>query len=71
MAEQFPGAGILVKHIKSKLQVWKKTYSAIVGILGCSGSAGATMDPTTNMIITETEDVWEEYIKVCFFNYMC
>ncbi|PIN18303.1 hypothetical protein CDL12_09030 [Handroanthus impetiginosus] len=63
MAEQFPCAGILVKHIKSKLQVWKKAYSAIVGILGCSGSAGATMDPMTNMIITETEDVWEEYIK--------
>ncbi|PIN23819.1 hypothetical protein CDL12_03454 [Handroanthus impetiginosus] len=63
MAEQFPDAGILVKHIKSKLQVWKKAYSAVVGILGGSGSAGATMDPNTNMIITETEDVWKEYIK--------
>ncbi|PIN24196.1 hypothetical protein CDL12_03073 [Handroanthus impetiginosus] len=64
LAEKCPGCGLKVKHIKSKLQVWKKAYGHILGILGSSGGGGATMDPTTHMIIAESDVVWEEYIKV-------
>ncbi|PIN09148.1 hypothetical protein CDL12_18273 [Handroanthus impetiginosus] len=64
MAEKFPNGGILTRHIKSKLQVWKKAYGHIVGILGSSGSTGAIWDPTTNMIVADSNSVWDEYIKI-------
>ncbi|PIN03683.1 hypothetical protein CDL12_23787 [Handroanthus impetiginosus] len=64
MEERFPGCGIEVKHIKSKLQVWKNTYSLIVGILGSSSGAGASWDSNTNIIVTDSDSVWEEYIRV-------
>ncbi|PIN19048.1 hypothetical protein CDL12_08276 [Handroanthus impetiginosus] len=64
MAEKFPTSGILAKHIKSKLQVWKKNYALILGILGSSGGAGASIDPSNHMIVADSESVWTEYIKV-------
>ncbi|PIN22360.1 hypothetical protein CDL12_04925 [Handroanthus impetiginosus] len=63
MDEKFPGCGIQLKHIKSKLQVWKN-YRHILGILGSSGGAGASIDPNTHMIVADSESVWSEYVKV-------
>ena len=64
MDEKFPGCGIQSKHIKSKLQVWKKDYGHILGILGSSGGAGASIDPNTRMIVADSESVWSDYVKV-------
>ncbi|PIM99073.1 hypothetical protein CDL12_28434 [Handroanthus impetiginosus] len=64
IAEKLPSAGIRVTHIKSKLQVWKKAYGHVLGILGSSGGAGASLDPNTNMIVCESESIWDDYIKV-------
>ncbi|PIN03445.1 hypothetical protein CDL12_24031 [Handroanthus impetiginosus] len=64
MEERFSSCGIEVKHIKSKLQVWKNTYSLIVRILGSSDGVGASWDSNTNMIVTDSDSVWEEYMKV-------
>ncbi|PIN18487.1 hypothetical protein CDL12_08843 [Handroanthus impetiginosus] len=64
MDEKFPGCGIQSKHIKSKLQVWKKDYGHILGILGSSGGAGASIDPNTHMIVADSESVWSDYVKV-------
>ncbi|PIN27058.1 hypothetical protein CDL12_00176 [Handroanthus impetiginosus] len=64
MAEKFPGCGILSKHIKSKLQVWKKDYGHILEILGSSGSAGPSINPNTHMIVVDSKLVWFDYIKV-------
>ncbi|PIN01548.1 hypothetical protein CDL12_25942 [Handroanthus impetiginosus] len=64
IAEKLPSTGIWVMHIKSKLQVWKKAYEHLFGILGSSGGASASLDLSTNMIICELESVWGDYIKV-------
>ncbi|PIN18267.1 hypothetical protein CDL12_09065 [Handroanthus impetiginosus] len=64
MAEKFPNCGIMSKHIKSKLQVWKKDYVLIQGIISSSGGAGAVIDPTTHVITADSETVWSEYVKV-------
>ncbi|PIN10556.1 hypothetical protein CDL12_16849 [Handroanthus impetiginosus] len=64
IAEKFPTSGILAKHIKSKLQVWKKNYALILGILGSSDGAGASIDPSNHMIVADSESIWTEYIKV-------
>ncbi|PIN21789.1 hypothetical protein CDL12_05508 [Handroanthus impetiginosus] len=61
---QAEGCDLHIKHIKSKLQVWKKTYATFLGILSISGGAGATMDPNTHTIVAENELVWDEYVKV-------
>ncbi|PIN23464.1 hypothetical protein CDL12_03809 [Handroanthus impetiginosus] len=53
----------LENMLAENLQVWKKAYGHILGILRSSGGGGATMDPTTHMIIAESDVVWEEYIK--------
>ncbi|PIN22519.1 hypothetical protein CDL12_04769 [Handroanthus impetiginosus] len=55
---KFPMAGILVKHIKSKLQVWKRTYGHVLEILGSSGGVGACLDPFTNMIVAESDSIF-------------
>ncbi|PIN10073.1 hypothetical protein CDL12_17341 [Handroanthus impetiginosus] len=39
-------------------------YGHILGILGSSGSAGASIDPNTHMIVADSESVWSEYVKV-------
>ncbi|PIN20588.1 hypothetical protein CDL12_06722 [Handroanthus impetiginosus] len=64
MAEKFSSCGILSKYIKSKLQVWKKDYSHNLGILGSSGSVGASID--THMTVVDLESIWSYYIKVHF-----
>ncbi|PIN15014.1 hypothetical protein CDL12_12350 [Handroanthus impetiginosus] len=64
MDEKFPGCGIQSKHIKSKLQIWKKDYGHILGILGSSGGARASIDPNTHMIVTDSKSVWSDYVKV-------
>ncbi|PIN23477.1 hypothetical protein CDL12_03794 [Handroanthus impetiginosus] len=67
MAEKFLISGILAKHIKSKLQVWRKNYALILGILGSSDGAGASIDLSNHMIVADSESVWTEYIKVEIF----
>ncbi|PIN02049.1 hypothetical protein CDL12_25441 [Handroanthus impetiginosus] len=62
--QKLPSFGLCIKHTESKLQVWKKTYATLLGILSTSRDLGATMDPSTYTIVVENESVWDEYVKV-------
>ncbi|KAL0413105.1 UNVERIFIED_CONTAM: hypothetical protein Sradi_1512200 [Sesamum radiatum] len=52
-------------HITSKIQVWKRQYSSIVGMMSKSRFG---WDESTCMVMIEenSKDVWDNYVKVQF-----
>ncbi|XP_012831768.1 PREDICTED: uncharacterized protein At2g29880-like [Erythranthe guttata] len=61
LANRFPTANIRGDpHIQSKLQVWKKTYGYIYGMLDTSGFG---FNEETMMVVCD-DDVWDKYVQV-------
>lgn len=62
LAKKFPGANITGnKHINSKLTVWKKVYKLLLAMFSTDGFR---YEPTTKMIVVDSDEVWVNYLKV-------
>lgn len=62
IAKKFPNARLTgQRHINSKLTVWKKAYGQVSGMVGTSGFG---FDSELNMVTVESDDVWDNYVKV-------
>ncbi|KAI4346130.1 hypothetical protein L6164_013208 [Bauhinia variegata] len=61
MEEKFPGCGIKVKpHIESAMKRLRTIYAIVYDMLNQSGFG---WNDETKMIIVDSDDVWNEYIK--------
>ncbi|KAI4347991.1 hypothetical protein L6164_008757 [Bauhinia variegata] len=61
MDEKFPGCGIKVKlHIESAMKRLRTIYAIVYDMLNQSGFG---WNDETKMIIVDSDDVWNEYIK--------
>ncbi|KAL0451538.1 UNVERIFIED_CONTAM: hypothetical protein Slati_1131900 [Sesamum latifolium] len=61
MCKHFPNTDLRAEpHINSKIHVWKKYYSSLMGMMSKSGFG---WDDTRHMVIVENNDVWEDYVK--------
>ncbi|KAL0347934.1 UNVERIFIED_CONTAM: hypothetical protein Sangu_1021200 [Sesamum angustifolium] len=62
MFKQFPDTNLRAEpHINSKIHVWKKYYSALIGMMGKSGLG---WDDNRCMVTVDSQDVWDEYWKI-------
>ncbi|KAG8371377.1 hypothetical protein BUALT_Bualt13G0081500 [Buddleja alternifolia] len=62
MMQAFPGTTLKAEpHINSRITVWSKNYASISTMLTRSGFG---FNSTTNMITVESQEVWDNYIKV-------
>ncbi|KAL0296106.1 UNVERIFIED_CONTAM: hypothetical protein Sradi_6662700 [Sesamum radiatum] len=48
-------------HINSKIHVWKKYYSSLIGMMGKSGFG---WDDSRSMVTVSDDTIWEEYCKL-------
>ncbi|KAL0366961.1 UNVERIFIED_CONTAM: hypothetical protein Sradi_3586200 [Sesamum radiatum] len=63
MCKQFPDTDIKAEpHINSKIHVWKKYYSTLVGMMAKSGFG---WDDSRCMITVDSQEVWDEFCKHC------
>ncbi|KAL0367557.1 UNVERIFIED_CONTAM: hypothetical protein Sradi_3645800 [Sesamum radiatum] len=62
MCKHFPNTDLRAEpHINSKIHVWKKYYSSLMGMMSKSGFG---WDKSRHMVTVENNDVWDEYLKV-------
>ncbi|KAL0285447.1 UNVERIFIED_CONTAM: hypothetical protein Sradi_7173900 [Sesamum radiatum] len=62
MCKHFPNTDLRAEpHINSKIHVWKKYYSSLMGMMSKSGFG---WDESRHMVTVENNDVWDEYLKV-------
>ncbi|KAG8390219.1 hypothetical protein BUALT_Bualt01G0061100 [Buddleja alternifolia] len=62
MVQAFPGTNIRADpHINSKITVWRKNYATISTLQSRSGFG---WNDATNMITVESEDAWNNFVKV-------
>lgn len=67
LEKKFPGCGIKVKpHIESAMKRLKGVYNVVYDMLNQSGFG---WDDEKKMIKVDSEDVWNEYIKVSVYNF--
>ncbi|KAG8383456.1 hypothetical protein BUALT_Bualt04G0015100 [Buddleja alternifolia] len=68
MCQAFPGTDLKSEpHISSKIHVWKKIHASIAQMLGTSGFG---WNDSSNTIEIQSEQVWQEYIKVNYVLYI-
>ncbi|KAL0454952.1 UNVERIFIED_CONTAM: hypothetical protein Slati_0834400 [Sesamum latifolium] len=64
MCKQFLNTDIRAEpHINSKIHVWKKFYSTLVGMMDKSGFG---WDDSRCMITVDSQEVWDEFCKLFF-----
>ncbi|KAL0329580.1 UNVERIFIED_CONTAM: hypothetical protein Sradi_4944700 [Sesamum radiatum] len=62
MCKQFPNSDLRVEpHINSKIHVWKKYYSSLIGMMGKSGFG---WDDSRSMVTVSDDTILEEYCKL-------
>lgn len=60
----FPGTNLRAHpHIDSKIKAWRKQYHLLQDMLKLSGFG---WDDTEKMILVDSDDVWENFVRVKF-----
>lgn len=66
LAQQFPCTDLKAEpHIHSKIHVWKKQYGCLSTMMSRSGFG---WNDTVNIVEVASDQVWEDYVKVCVVN---
>ncbi|KAL6543729.1 hypothetical protein OROGR_010226 [Orobanche gracilis] len=61
MRIRFPGTDLTSTNAMSKLTVWKRHYYQLLNMINTSGFG---WNDSSNMIIVDNDDVWQQYVKV-------
>lgn len=58
----FPGTDLRAyPHIESKIKIWRKTFNLVQDMRQASGFG---WDDTEKMILVDSDDVWDNYVRV-------